>query len=510
MNLLTAKSVPAFLIDVEPYLWPYNSQPDPNLGGIAPELWQGRIFGGGTAVNAMLYCRGSASVFDEWAKISGNEGLAWKSLLNDFKATTHYTYQPADYAEYVDTSVYGNGPLEVSRESGLTGLELPFARALQSTLKLPQVDLTDGTGIGVDLSLETIRVSNRTRSYARNTFGWLVANRPNVQLLSNAWVQRIGFANKVAQSVTYINTVNNQTYTINAEEIIVSAGAINTPKLLMQSGVGPEATLSSLNIPVVADIPDIGKNLWDHHYSFVEVEVKQSIVTDWQWLENSTEAALAQAEYEKNASGPLGWNGGATYGCARLPDSVFAASKDTYYPSIPKDRPHVLYEYGAYPFIIPGPNVSIVTGWATLVQPEASGYVTINSANYQDPPLIYSNYYGSAADKAAILYAYKQLRSILESHELSQYEVTEIFPGANVTTDEQIWEAIQQSASSFHHPLGTVALGTVLDSNWRIKGLKGIRVVDSSALPTPPTCHPQADVYAIAHRAAQDILAADT
>ena len=277
----------------------------------------------------------------------------------------------------------------------------------------------------------------------------------------------------------------------------------------MLSGVGQKAKLSALNIPVVADIPDIGSNLYDHHYSAIEVEVTSNVETVWQWSDNATEAALAQAEYVANASGPLGWNNGAVFGCARLPDSVFKEGNESYYPSIPRDRPQVLYEYGTVPFLQPAPNVSIVAAWATLVQPEATGYLTLNTSDYRDPPLIYSNYYGSASDKAAIMYAYKELRSILQSDDVKLLIVQEIFPGSNVMTDAQIWQAIQQSAGSFHHPVGTVALGTVLDRNWRIKGLKGIRVVDSSALPTLPTCHPQADVYAIAHRAAQDIAQAD-
>ena len=492
-----------------PYISQFNSQPDPNLGGLSPNLWQGRALGGGTAVNAMLYCRGAASVFDEWAQISGNDGLAWKSLLDDFKATSHYTFQPSEYDQVVNTSVYGDGPLEVSRSSGLTGFDLPFASAIESALRLPQVDLTDGTGIGVDLGLDSIRVSNRTRSYALNTFGYEMANRPNVKLIHNAQVLRIGFLRDIAQNVTYVNNLNHQTNTITAKEIIVSGGAINSPKLLMLSGVGPKDQLSALNIPIVADIPHIGSNLFDHHYSSIEVAVTPNVETVWQWSVNTTGAALAKAEYASNFSGPLGWNNGDLYAAYRLPDSVFEGVNNTHYTSLPKDRPNIFFEYSTVPFLQPAPNVSIVTAFATVIQPEASGYLKINSTNYQDPPLIFSNYYGSAADKAAIIAGYKQLRSILQSDHLKPVIKSEIFPGVDVTSDAQIWNAIQQSAQSFHHPVGTVALGTVLDSNWRIKGLKGIRVVDSSAIPTLPTCQPQADVYAIAHRATLDIINAD-
>lgn len=493
----------------EEYVSNYSSQPDPNLGGRSPNLWQGRAFGGGSAVNAMAYCRGASSKFDQWAELSGNDGLAWDSLLDDFRATAHYKFQPANYTEIVNTSGYGDGPLEVSRQSGQTGFDIPFANALQSELDLQQVDMTDGTGIGVELGLETIRVANRTRSYALNAFGYQMADRPNVQLIHDAMVQRINFLHKTARGVTYINTLNNQTHTVNAKEVIVSAGAINSPRLLMLSGVGPKATLSRLSIPVVLDVPNIGSNLYDHHYSTIEVQVISDIITTWQWGKNATEEALATAEYAANSSGPLGWDDGATYGCARLPNSIFEEGNDSYYPSIPQDRPQVMYQFQAAPMIQPPPNVSIVSTWSTLLQPEATGYLTINTSDYRDPPVIYSNYFGSPSDKMAIMYAYKKLRSILQSDYVKPLIVQEIFPGANVTTDAEIWQAIQHSAGSFHHPVGTVALGTVLDRNWRIKGLKGIRVVDSSTLPTPPTCHPQGSVYAIAHRAARDIAQAD-
>lgn len=502
-------NTPAYYIEIQEYFWNYTSQPDPNLGGQAPGLTQGRVFGGGTAVNGMAYCRGAASVFDEWAELSGNPGLAWRSLLEDFKATSHYTYQPANYSEFVNTTVYGDGPLEVSRASGLTGFDLPFAKAVESALGLKEIDMTDGTGIGLDLGLQSIRVSNRTRSYARNSFGSLMENRPNVQMIHGAWVHNIGFSGKTAVNVTYLNTLNNETYTVTAGETIVSGGAINTPKLLMLSGVGPKDRLSKLGIPVVADIPSVGANLYDHYFPIVEAEVTDDVLTVWQWSQNVTEEVLAKEQYAADASGPLGWDNGLVYAAFRIPDSVFEGVNGTHYTSLPKDRPHILIEYSTVPFDRATPNISVITAWSSLVQPEASGYVTLNSSDYRDDPLIFSNYFGSAADKVAVIWGYKKLREILASDELKSVVVQEFYPGANVTTDEEIWAAIQQQAYSFHHPLGTVAIGKALDSNWRLKGLKGIRVIDSSTFPSPPSCHPQADVYAIAHRAAKDIRDAD-
>ncbi|KAF2468598.1 FAD/NAD(P)-binding domain-containing protein [Lindgomyces ingoldianus] len=415
-NRFDFNQAPAYYPLISEYFRNFASRPDPKLG-----------------------------VFDEWAKVSGNSGLAWKSLLEDFKAASHYDFQQTDYEQFVNTTTYGDGPLEVSRTSGLTGFDAPFASALKSGLGVHEVDLTDGIGTGLDLG---------------------VANRPNVQMIPNAWVTKIGFSGKTSKNVTYTNTISNAKTTIAAKEIIVNAGAINSPKLPMLSGVGQKARLSELNIPLVADIPSIGTNLYDHTFPIVELEVSSDIKTGWQW--------------EFNATGK---------------NSVFDGINGTHYTSLPTDRPHILMKYSTVP-LMSTPNVSLVTAWASLVQAEASGYVTLNSSDFRDDPFIYSNYYGSPADKKAVVWGYKKLREIMGSEELKSFVLKRGIPR-------------QECSYSFHHPLGTVALGKALDSNWGLRGLKSIRLVDVSTFPSPPSCHPLADVYAVAHRAAKDIRRAD-
>ena len=494
------------------HYWNYTAEPSPSLNGNAIAIAQGRVFGGGTAVNGMAYCRGASSVFDEWAERSGNDGLAWPSFLDDFKATAHYRHQHADYSQVTNRTVYGKGPLEVSQVSGLTGFDVPFATAAMDALDLEEVDLTDGTGIGLDYGLSSIEAGERERSYARSTFGKMIQRRRNVQMVSGAWVHRVGFEGTTAVNVTYLDTARgNKTLTVGAKEVIVSGGAINTPKLLMLSGIGPKESLSKLKIPVVADIPAVGRKMYDHPFSILSLEVTPDIKTFWQWSENETAHAIATADYKRDRSGPLGWNNGYAYAAYRLPDSAWkdAGVDGSHYTSLPKDRPHVLIEYSTVPFMAEAAGFSSVTAWASLVQPEAAGSVSLRSADYRDNPVIHSNYYGSEADKVAIQHSWKQLREILKDDRVQPYVVKEFFPGPEVTSDEEIWAAIQSQTYSFRHPVGTVPLGEALEKDWRIKGLKGIRVVDSSTFPFPSTCHPQATVYALAHRAARDIKAAD-
>jgi choline dehydrogenase len=302
--------------------------------------------------------------------------------------------------------------------------------------------------------------------------------------------------------VTY--QYGSQTYVVKGKEIIVSGGAINTSKLLMLSGVGPKAQLRSFGIPVVADVPGIGSNLRDHGISGIEVSVKNNVQTTWQYLYNTTFANQANSKFAATGEGFLAQNGAGAFAVVRVPDSVFAGT-GSFHTSLPADRGQLLFQYVTAAAIAGAPNVSIVSPFVALVQPEASGSVKLASADYRDAPIIDPNYFGSAGDKAAMLWGYKKLRAMMKTSTMAPVVINEVFPGNQVTSDADLLNAIQQSLHSYHHPVGTVALGTVLDKSFRVKGLKGIRVIDSSVFPFPPTCHPQADVYALAHSAAQRI-----
>ncbi|KAH8786005.1 putative glucose-methanol-choline oxidoreductase [Diaporthe sp. PMI_573] len=484
--------------------WNYTAAPDPNLGGLTTNLAQGWGLGGGTAVNGMAYCRGASSVFDAWAEVSGNSGLAWNSILQDFLEVSHYTETfDADYEQVVNETAYGNGEIEVSRTSGVGGFEEPFSTAVEAELGLQQADLNDGTGIGLDRGIASIYALERRRSYARNSFGVSAMGRDNVKIIPNAWVKKINFEGKTATGVEYV--LDGQTQTINADEVIVSGGAINTPKLLMLSGVGPEAQLSKLGISVVLDSPEVGRNLRDHPFAVTELLVTPDITTMFQWLSNATVSTQAADQYATDRSGPLGWNNGFVYGTFRVPDEEFANVENaTHYTDLPADRPHLLIEYSGVPFI--PANESAITVFVALVQPEYTGSVELSSDSYTDQPLINTNYYGTDADKAAIIYGYKKLREVIEHDSIKSKTVGEVYPGFPLDSDEAIWKAIQGATFSFSHPVGSVALGKVLDERWRIKGLENIRVIDSSAFPFPTSCHPQSAVYALANRAAKDIL----
>lgn len=214
-----------------PYTWNYTCQPDPNLNGIEPYLHQGRGFGGGSAVNYLGHCRGSPSVFDEWAKISKDDGLKWKNFENDYKSVAYYKETPLDYDPHVNKSAYGNGPIEFTSPSENLGFVLSLIESWKNVLKIPQVDLNDGTGVGISTGLTGIRASNHTRVFASQAYGWPMNGRPNARQLHDAEVTKIGFEGKRAVSVTYVNPITNATTTLRPKEIIVAAGALGSPKV---------------------------------------------------------------------------------------------------------------------------------------------------------------------------------------------------------------------------------------------------------------------------------------
>ncbi|CAK1362408.1 unnamed protein product [Cercospora beticola] len=500
--------VPGNLFNIFDSVWYYLSQPDPTLNGAQPDSAQGRLVGGGTAVNAMLHCRGSASVFDEWAEISGNEGLSWGNILEAFKETTHWTDAlEADYEQQVNTSSFGNGPVEVTRQRDEFPFDNPFVDTIATNHNLQEIDFASGGGIGVTKGLVTIRASNSTRSYAYNTFGYLANTRPNFQLITNAWASKIDFDGKTATSVTYHDTVTNTTHTLSADEIIVTAGTINSAQLLMLSGVGPADQLEELGIEVVEDIPGIGSNLMDHHFAVIQYNTTEEQPTRWKYENNATWAAEQDALWNASGDGVLGTDWGDAMGAIRLPDSVFEGTGD-FYTKLPADRPHIAYIYSNVG-TQPEPNATALTVWAAMVQPESRGNVTLATTDYRDPPLIYANFWATPGEKALIKAGYQEARKMFSAPGLQEVIPAETFPGTNVTEANDVWEAIIETSRSWHHQSGTVSLGSVLDANWRVKGLKGLRVVGAASIPQIPTCPIQASVYALAKVAASDIATAD-
>ncbi|KAI2612579.1 GMC oxidoreductase [Hypoxylon fragiforme] len=489
------------------FSWNFTSTPQATLGGEAPYLHQGNGFGGGTAINIMAYCRGASSVFDEWAELTGLDGLRWDNLVEYFGKSTNLFVPPDhDYDQVIDRTKFGDSHVNVSYES--SGQRVPIDSSFVNTWLVNGAqrgaDLTSGDGIGMMIGgPRSINPTNSTRSYALPAYGFELAARPNVKLMHVSRVIKVNFEGTRAIGVDYVELLANKTYTVKAKETIVSAGAVNSPRVLLLSGVGPRQHLEELGIPVVAESPEVGLNFFDHHYVVTMFNATPDIITAKQ-LRDPALLAPFLAEYRENATGPLASTGGSSFFAERLSDEILdgLGVNVTFPKSLPKDRPHLLYQYTSSASLPAPDDANAISAFSALVQPEASGSVRLNTSDWRDEPLLDTNYFGSESDMAIALYGYRRLLTMMRSDTMRSVNANEIYPGSNVTADEDIKAALYGAARSFHHPAGTCSLGKVLDRDFKVKGTQNLRVVDSSAVPRLPTCHLQASVYALAEFAA--------
>ncbi|KAI0883342.1 GMC oxidoreductase [Annulohypoxylon maeteangense] len=483
------------------FSWNFTSVPQATLNGAAPPLHQGNGLGGGTAINIMAYCRGSSSVFDEWANISGIDGLRWDNLVHYFEKSTNLFVPPdLDYDQVIDKTKFGNYHVDVGYESNSQRsiIDNSFVDTWISN-GAEDADFSAGKGIGMLIGgPHSINHFNGTRSYALPAYGFQLAGRSNVELIRGRAI-KVNFEGTKAIGVDYVHVSNNTTHTIRSNETIISAGAVNSPRLLLLSGVGPKTDLLSLGIPVVVDNPEVGLNFFDHHYIVMMFNATPNIITSTQ-LQDPTILAPFLAEYKENGTGPLSTTGSSSFFAERLSDEIldsFGVNVD-FHKNLPKDRPHLLYQWSSTA-MLPAPNSSnTISIHSALVQPETPGSIRLNSSDWRDDPLLYSNYFGSEGDFAIALYGYKRLISMMRSSTMQPVVVNEVYPGSNVTSDADITAAFMEAARSFHHPIGTNSLGKVLDQSFRVKGAQNLRVIDSSAIPRLPTCHLQSSVYAFA------------
>lgn len=234
-------------------------------------------------------------------------------------------------------------------------------------------------------------------------------------------------------------------------EVIITAGAIGTPKLLMLSGVGPHSQLAKLNITTIADLP-IGQNLLNHMGAVISLNV---IAAQWSasQLSNATYLASALHNYTASASGILAQPVAAAAAAGRVPTGISA-----WHDSLPADRPHVLYQPANAPILAGNytPNTNVVSLLVFLVSPESHGSVRLASTDPFAQPIFDPNTFGTEGDRKVILWAYKHARTLLRHESMADFILGEIFPGEDVETDEQIWLAIEKGVFDFGHPVGTV------------------------------------------------------
>ncbi|XGW00752.1 MAG: GMC family oxidoreductase (plasmid) [Leptolyngbya sp. BL-A-14] len=447
--------------------WAYWTEPEPGLDGRKILCSRGKVVGGSSAINAMIYIRGNRQNFDQWQAL-GNPGWSYENVLPYFKKSEHQQRGASEF-HGVD------GALSVTDPIAPSSINAQFIEAAAGLGYKHNADFNGAQQEGAGLYQLTIKDGKRHSAAA--AFLVPILDRPNLTFQTNAAVTRLLFEHTRAVGVEYLHQGTRHQVHVD-QEVILSAGVFDSPKLLMLSGIGNADHLQVLNIPVIADLPGVGQNLQDHPLVGVGYQSTQ-VLPPLTLTSNLVEAGLF---LHSN-------NNGTT------PDLQFLFSPALWIGSaIAPDIP-------GFTFIV------------CLVNPQSRGTVTLRSANPIDPPVIQVNYLQHEADLQALIEGIQIARQLAHADAFDDIMDKELAPGSDVNSNEAIATYIRQSANTFWHPVGTCKMGidsmAVVDPELRVYGIEGLRVADASIMPTITTGNTNAPTIMIGEKAAALIKASN-
>ncbi|KAJ7680727.1 aryl-alcohol oxidase [Mycena polygramma] len=490
--------------------WNYTTTPQTGLNGRSIAYSRGFVLGGSSSVNYMVYTRGSKDDFDRWATVTGDEGWSWDNLLPYMKKNERFS-PPSDHHNTTgqfNPAVHGfDGINTVS----LAGFPSPIdSRVIETTAEVPEypfnLDMNSGYPLGIGWAQTTIGNGSRSSSATSYLAPQFVA-RPNLHVLLNARVTRVlPTATNTFRTVEFVQDLAGERFTLTAtKEVILSAGSIGTPNILLHSGIGNSSTLTSLGIEPVHNLPSVGQNLSDHAIVFQSFLVNSN--NTYETAErNATLAAEELAQWNTSRTGPLVDTLGSQIGWLRIPDnsSIFESVPD---PAAGPNTPHyeLIFSNGALSNP-PPPTGNFLSIIPALVAPTSRGSVTLNSSDALRAPVINPNLLSSEVDISILREALKSALRFSTAPAWQDYVISPV--GVNATsTDAELDTYIRENAGTVFHPVGTASMSPrgatwgVVDPDLIVKGLRGLRIVDLSVVPFIPAAHTQAAAYVIGERA---------
>jgi choline dehydrogenase-like flavoprotein len=455
--------------------WGWSTVPQKHLGGRVLRYTQAKVIGGGSTINAQIYTRGHAQDYESW----GAPGWSYKDVLPYFKRSEDNQRLVDEYHGY-------GGPLGVSYPANPPPISHAFLRAAQEAGLPFNADFNGAKQEGVGHYQLTTR--DAARSSAASAFLRPARHRPNLSLRLHAQILRIVVEKQTAVGVQLADE------TLRAErEVIVSCGAIGSPRLLQLSGIGPADELRRAGVGVTHDLENVGGNLQDHLDLYAICECTGDHTYDRVARPHRT--LWAGLQYLLFKTGPVASTlfetGGFGYADkqARSPDIQFHLGLGSG------------IEAGVAAMKNPG-----VTLNSAFLRPRSRGSVRLASADPRDAPLIDPNYWADPYDRECALKGLRLAREILRQPALKPFVLAERLPGDGIETDEALAEYAFRTAKTDHHPVGTCAIGSVVTPDLRLIGLEGLRVVDASVMPFVPSCNTNAPTIMVAEKAADLIL----
>jgi choline dehydrogenase len=470
--------------------WLYSSEPDEGTGQRRIPIPRGKLLGGSSSINGMVFVRGQSQDYDTWAQL-GNRGWSYREVLPIFRDMESYQGDADD--EYRGRS----GPLKVT-ESNETG---PLYDALVKAAGAVGIQYTnDYNGAqqdGIGMTQMTIR-GGRRMSTARCYLDPARA-RPNLTIIANALTECLLLEGKRCIGVRY--SANGQQHEARANcEVVVSAGSINSPQLLELSGIGQPERLKDLGIEVRHELKGVGENLRDHYSPRMKWSVPASLGMTYNDKARGIGLVQQALKYALTHKGLLG-----------LPAAPIRAYIRT---RRGLDAPDAAISW--VPFLMTGnfqlAKTSGVTAIMNILRSESTGSIHVTSKSPQTPPAVRFNFLSAQLDREVTLESMRITRRIMTAPPMQDIATDEIAPGVNIEADDELLDWIRNNAETTYHPVGTCKMGSdpmaVVDDQLRVHGMQGLRVADASIMPTLTSGNTNAPSIMIGEKASRMMLAA--
>ena len=467
--------------------WCYKTEPDPNIDGRSIVWPRGRVLGGSSSINGVLYVRGQAEDYDHWRQL-GNTGWSFEDVLPYFRRSE-------DYQKGGDDFRATGGPLGVEEISDRRPACEAYLAACREAGYQDNPDYNGAKQDGVGYYQATIR--RGLRSSTAVAFLRPARRRPNLRVITRALATGIVIENGRATAVTYLQGGERREAWVGAE-VVLSGGAINSPQLLQLSGIGTGDHLRDLGISVIHDLPDVGQNLQDHFQvrAVYELDGLKSLNTD---VRNPFKKMLMGVQYALTRRGPLTFAAAQAFLFARTRPELATPNIQFFFASLSTGA----VGEGLHPY----PGVTVAIG---MLRPESRGDVMITSSDPQAHPRIRPNYLAEEIDRETTVAGLRLSRVIAAQPAFAKYVKREVDPGPEYSTDEDFLAFARARGGTIYHPTGSCRMGAddraVVDPRLRVRGIRGLRVADASIMPTIVSGNTNAAAIMIGEKAAAMIL----